>query len=170
MDPVDITPERWSYLAGPVALGRSVLIESGSTAPRSWLGCPRLVLNEQSIAEPHTLEMVRRAYLTRIRYVFEVRRGFTKPDFGVNTDDLWDVQVNFDFVAEATWRLATMNSVDARGPLEPRFPLLARAVALGAQLSNDSSGRLTTSVLEVGRRFHVSRFAKAFFLPSATNQ
>jgi DNA helicase-2/ATP-dependent DNA helicase PcrA len=140
MDAVDITPERWSHLAGPVALGRSVLIESGSPVPGPWLESPRLVLNEQSIAEPHTLEMVRRAYLTRIRYVFEVPKGFTKPDFGVNTDDLWDVQVNFDFVAEAIWRLATMNSIDARGPLEPRFPLLARAVSLGAQLSNDSTG------------------------------
>ena len=139
MDPVDITSEHWSYLAGPVALGRSVLIESGLPVPRPWMECPRLVLNEQSIAESHTLEIVRRAYLTRTRYVLEVPRGFTKPDSGVNTEDLWDVQVNFDFVAEATWRLATMNSVDARGPLEPRFPLLARAVALGAQLCHDST-------------------------------
>jgi DNA helicase-2/ATP-dependent DNA helicase PcrA len=96
-----------------------------------------LVLDDLSIAEPRTLEMVRRAYLTRTRHVFEVSKGFTKPDFGVNADDLWDVQVNFDFVAEATWRLATMNSVDARGALEPSFPLLARAVALGAQLNDD---------------------------------
>jgi DNA helicase-2/ATP-dependent DNA helicase PcrA len=122
-----------------------VLIEAGSLIPSPWFGCARVILNIQTIADPQTMETVRRAYLKRDRLVLEVSTGMVRPEYGVNEDDVWDIATNFDFVAETTWRLATMNSVDARDPEAVTFPLVARAVQLGAHLVDDPTAEISLS-------------------------
>jgi len=138
----DFSVERWSQLAGPDALGRSVLIELGSSTPTPWSECPHVVINEQSISEPRTLVVVRNAYLNRNRLVLELPKGMGRPKYGVNDDNVWVIPANFDFVSEVIWRLSTMNSVDARNLEEPTFPLVERAIQLGAQPINDTTAEI----------------------------
>ena len=85
---------------------------------------------------------MRNAYLTRSRLVVEIPKGMARPPFGVNEDDVWEVPPNFDFISEAIWRLATMNSVEARGSQEVVFPLVARAMELGATSVNDPTAEI----------------------------
>jgi len=122
----------WSSLAGPPTLGRSLLLKSGDEVPAPWKGCKRIRLNNVSIADPATLETVRSAFLTRTPVVFEMEPETNKPSPGEDLGDVWTISPTFDFVAEAVWRLATSNSVDARDPMRPIWPLVEIALRDGA--------------------------------------
>ena len=126
----------WASLAGPAALGRSLLSSPGAVAPAPWADAPRITLDEASLASPATLDIVRRAYLTRTRVVFEVDSTLRAPARGVEGREVWDVAPNFDFVAEATWRLAWANAVDGRDCDHPTWPLRAKAIAGGARFAD----------------------------------
>ena len=129
----------WTVLAGPEALGRSLLLTQGTAAPTPWASAPRLSLNERTLADGQTLQRVRRAFLTRSRVVYEVSPSFPAPGWGVEGGQIWDLDVTFDFITEAIWRLARANSIDARNPENPVWPLAAMALSAGAV--PDDSGR-----------------------------
>jgi DNA helicase-2/ATP-dependent DNA helicase PcrA len=122
----------WTGLAGPAALGRSVLLAPGVGAPAPWSNCERISLNGVSIANPMTLRVVRRAFLTRSPVVFEIDPTMQEPVGGMDQRQVWEVEPNSDLVAEATWRLACSNAVDARDVSHPRWPLAAMAIKTGA--------------------------------------
>jgi DNA helicase-2/ATP-dependent DNA helicase PcrA len=132
MDTPSASNEVWKKIAGPTALGRSVLIEFGADVPLPWSRCDRISLTPESIVESSTLEVVRHAFLTRTPLVVEIHPDLRKPEPGQNLSDFWEIEANFDFVAEATWRLATLNAVDARVPTEPRWLHTEKALTLGA--------------------------------------
>jgi len=122
----------WESLRGPAALGRSVLLTTGAVVPLPWAQCERISLDDASVANPSTLRAVRRAFLTRKAVVYEVNPSMEVPSLGLDERDVWEVLPNSDFVAEATWRLATSNAVDARDAARPMWPLTAMAIKAGA--------------------------------------
>ncbi|MHB8335597.1 MAG: ATP-dependent DNA helicase UvrD2 [Acidimicrobiales bacterium] len=124
--------DRWSTLAGPAVLGRSVLLTPGVEVPAPWAGAERITLDEESLNSTSTLRTVRHAYLTRTPMVYEVATGLRVPDRGVDRREVWAIAPNLDFVAEATLRLARANAVDARDVATPTWPLIALAQAAGA--------------------------------------
>ena len=123
---------RWSSLAGPVALGRSVFLVSGTEVPPPWRGRQRVLLNDLSLNDAATLGTVRRAYLRRTAIVYEIDGRTRKPAPAVDQREPWQVAPNADFTSEAIWRLVTLNSVDARDPANPIWPWTGAAVRLGA--------------------------------------
>jgi DNA helicase-2/ATP-dependent DNA helicase PcrA len=122
----------WTSLAGPTALGRSVFLAPGVAPPHPWASSARILLNRASLANPETLHAVRRAYLRREPVVYEIDPALEIPERGTDEREVWDVPPEADFVAEATWRLARANAVDARDFTNPRWPLCAMALAAGA--------------------------------------
>ena len=124
--------DRWSALAGPSVLGRSVLLTPGVEVPSPWADAEHIALDEASLKSPNTLRAVRHAYLTRTPTVYEVAPGLKVPDRGVDRREVWAIAPNLDFVAEATLRLARANAVDARDVTSPSWPLIALALAAGA--------------------------------------
>src|SRR5665213_1160691 len=137
----------WTELAGPVALGRSVLLAPGVDAPTPWAHCERVLLNDVSIDSPTTLRVVRRAFLTRSPVVYEIDPTMEEPWGGTDQREVWDVAPSTDLVAEATWRLACYNAVDARDVSHPTWPLSALAMKIGA---SPSTGRGADVVLPDG--------------------
>src|ERR1019366_7296524 len=111
---LDQVDEPWMALAGPVILGRSILLAKGEAVPSPWRGVARIELNDSSLGSPATLGAVRKAYLTRTRVVYEIDATMKTPSWGSDDREVWQVPVNADFEGEATWRLARANSVDAR--------------------------------------------------------
>lgn len=140
MSDVATTQQQWERVAGPAALGRSLMIHPGVPVPAPWADCDRLLLTAASLNQPAVLQRVRNAFLTRTRMVYEVDPTLEKPSFGSITDQLWDIGPSFDFGAETVWRLVVQNSVDATrdGPVE--WSLATSAVALGATFVDAGAG------------------------------
>ena len=103
----------WNTLAGPVVFGRSILLNLGANVPAPWINCNRIQLNERTIADPSTLRSVRHSFLTRTPVIYEVDPLMKPPDAGTDLREVWSVKPNIDLVAEAIWRLATLNAVDS---------------------------------------------------------
>jgi DNA helicase-2/ATP-dependent DNA helicase PcrA len=138
----------WTSLAGPKVLGRSVFLAPGVDPPHPWASSARILLNGASLASPETLHAVRRAYLSREPVVYEVDPALEIPERETDEREVWRVPPEADFVAEATWRLARANAVDARDFTNPAWPLCAMALAAGATAA---PGRNVDAVLPDGR-------------------
>jgi DNA helicase-2/ATP-dependent DNA helicase PcrA len=138
----------WTTLAGPPVLGRSLLLALGVDPPQPWASSPRILLNGVSLGSPETLRAVRRAYLRRESVVYEVDPTLGVPERGIDEREVWDVPPAADFAAEATWRLARANAVDARDFTNPKWPPRAMALAAGA---TPARGREADVVLPDGR-------------------
>jgi len=128
----DSETDRWTTLASPEVLGRSILLSAGDRVPAPWADAQRIHLSEESLGSPRTLRSVRRAFLTRTPTVYEVASGLKAPARGTDSREVWQVAPNLNFVAEATLRLARANAVDARDRSHPTWSLIAAAVAAGA--------------------------------------
>ncbi len=135
----DSETDRWTALAGPAALGRSVLLSPGDRVPAPWVNAQRIHLSDESLESHQTLQSVRHAFLTRTPIVYEVASGLKAPARGTDNREVWQVAPNLDFVAEATLRLARANAVDARDLAHPKWPLIATAVAAGAAPSRQGA-------------------------------
>ena len=108
------------------------LLLPASDPPHPWASSARILLNRASLASPETLHAVRHAYLRREPVVYEVDPALELPERGTDEREVWDVPPDADFVAEATWRLARANAVDARDVTNPTWPLRVMALAAGA--------------------------------------
>ena len=131
---IPIDDARWRSLAGPSTLGRSVLLTSGAEVPLPWRDCQRVILDDASLNDDATLRRVRHSYLSRTPIVYEVSGRTQKPAPAVDQREPWQVAPNADLTPEAIWRLATLNSVDARDFAHPSWPLTVPAVRLGAAM------------------------------------
>ena len=131
----------WARLAGPAALGRSLLVSPGDEIPAPWADCARLDVTPELLCEPGVLAAVRRAYLARTPVVYVVDPACTAPAPGVSTAEVWGTAVDFDFVEEATWSLMTWNAVDARSGATP-WSWSELAISLGAEDARDADVRL----------------------------
>ncbi|MGZ4784935.1 MAG: ATP-dependent DNA helicase UvrD2, partial [Acidimicrobiales bacterium] len=130
-------PSSWERLAGPRALGRSVLVAPGSAAPPPWAECERVVIDAEALAGPDLLGRVRAAYLGRTAVVYEIDPSLELIEPSLPSVDVHTLTPDFEFADEAAWRLLTANAVDARDPEAPLWPWTERAVAAGAVAATD---------------------------------
>ena len=132
-------------LAGPPALGRSILVSPGGTIPVAWRQCEQIAVSEALLNDAEFLEKIRGVYLSRTQMVFEIPAGFDTPARGALSDDVWRIDIRQEFVAEAIWELMTRNAVDLRSGT-PSWPLGERAVVLGATPAQTADIRLANGV------------------------
>ncbi|HVB07097.1 MAG TPA: ATP-dependent DNA helicase UvrD2 [Acidimicrobiales bacterium] len=106
---------------GP-ALGRSVLVRPGATAPEAWTGCERV--------DGGALDRLEAAWRERRPIVIEV--GSQPPTDEVEAGPLWTLGEGFSFSGERLAHALFSNAADAReGP--PLWPLTERALTIGAR-------------------------------------
>jgi DNA helicase II / ATP-dependent DNA helicase PcrA len=117
-------------LAGPEALGRSVLVLPGQVPPAPWAGAERLVLG--AAPGPAHVDRLHQAWLARQRLVVEWP-GEVPAAGGVLEIPFWELTADTEIPGERLRFLLTANVVDARDPAGARFEPLRRAVALGAR-------------------------------------
>jgi ATP-dependent DNA helicase UvrD/PcrA len=119
--------------AGPDALGRNVVVAEAGEAPDAWRDAARVEIDERSLADPTPLVAVlRERAAARRRTVFELCVPFDDPD-EIERRPLHELGPGFELTGQALHHLVWANSVDARTPDHPRWPLAERAVALGAR-------------------------------------
>ena len=100
--------------------------------PPPWKDSARIRLSETTLAAPETLAAVRHALFTRTPVVYDMESSTRVPARGADVREVWSVPPDADFLAEATWRLARANAVDARDPTNPVWRPAAMAIAAGA--------------------------------------
>ena len=135
--------DRWRTLAGPQVLGRSILIAPGESAPAPWARVVRIELNERTLGDPNTLNLVRHSYLTRTPHIYEVDPAMGMPTRGMDMREVWEIAPDMDFAAEATWRLARANAINALSIDEPRWPLANAAIRAGASSAGEHYADVT---------------------------
>ncbi len=119
-----------SSLAGPLALGRSVLVRRGDPVPAAWADCERL----QVSAGNFSAEIGRRlrdAWLTRTRLVIELDGELPDPS-PVWQAPWWELKPGSTLRSEVLLHLLTANTVDARDPDRARFAPVEAALRIGA--------------------------------------
>ncbi len=126
---------RWSVdeLAGPPALGRSVLLEPGQPVPEPWSGCEEI--EADAGADPDVVERLHRAWRTRQRLVIRWT-GPLPPDDPVTSEVFHRLGPDHELAGERLRFAVTANAVDVRGP-EPRFDPLERALAIRGRSATD---------------------------------
>ena len=147
-------PRTWSELAQRSDLGRSILIEPGDPIPEPWSSSPRVTVGPDALTDSDFLGQVRVAYLARTAVVYEVDPSLVDGPVLLAAFDPREIEVfritpDFEFVAEAAWRLLTANAVDARQPARPFWPPTELALLAGATAA--PSGAAADVVLPDGR-------------------
>lgn len=126
----------WARLAGPVALGRNLVITPGQAVPEPWALAPRVVVEHDT---PDTVAELRTHRLARQSIVIELR-GELPPADPTLTIDYWHLAPDTDLEGEALRHLVLAHSVDARDPQRPSIHAVDLAVAAGAEPVVDGSG------------------------------
>ncbi len=123
-------PPDWDRLAGPEALGRSLLIRAGGEVPDPWKDSPRLAVDPDL---PGDVDRAHEAWRSRTRTVFELS-GPLPPADPILTCRLDELSPATDLPGERLRFALLANAVDAREPDSPRFPPIQAALALDATL------------------------------------
>ncbi len=119
--------------AGPVALGRHVLIDPGGAIPAPWAGAERLVIDDAALASPgRALGRLRNAHHSATRLVIELAAPFEREPMLMTEAAPYELGPAFLFDLEELHHLVWVNSVDARDPDHLVWIGLDRAVAGGA--------------------------------------
>ena len=121
-------------IPGPPELGRAVIVASGATAPEPWASAPRIVIDDDAIADPAgVVQALHTAWRRRTPIVIEAcvdPVAFRAPE-GF-TDELWTMGAGFEPWADRLHFLVWANSYDARATGEPIWWWGRKAVRLGA--------------------------------------
>jgi DNA helicase II / ATP-dependent DNA helicase PcrA len=117
-------------------LGRNVVVTPGQRAPDGWESVRHVVVGPQHLSNPAAiLAELRRLADDREPCVFEIddptSTRLSEPV--VNPAPLHEVGPRFTFELSELHHLVWSNSVDARDPDHPVWPLATAAVALGAK-------------------------------------
>lgn len=130
-------------LAGPPALGRSVLVGPDQPAPAPWAGADRLVVDPA--APEAVLPSLHEAWLARRPLVIELH-GDLPPDDPVLSVPFWELAADTELPGERLRFLLTANTVDARRPEAARFDPIERAVGAGASFAGPADVVLADGV------------------------
>ncbi len=135
------TPDAVSGRAAP-GLGRNVVVRPGQPSPDGWTSARRVVVGPaESIAPSQVLPELRHLADMRTGCVFEIddvaADRLASPQ--TNASPIHEVGARFTFELSELHHLLWSNSIDARDPDRPLWPLLAAAVELGAS-ATDGSG------------------------------
>ncbi|MDQ1480041.1 MAG: ATP-dependent helicase UvrD/PcrA, partial [Actinomycetota bacterium] len=119
--------------AGPAALGRGVIVESGAPAPEPWADAVRVVVDGDVLANPReTVDQLHALWASRTPVVVDLRvarEELSEPE----RDDrvAHELAPTFDFARERAYFLVRANNYDARDGT-PRWGAAAEAQRLGA--------------------------------------
>ncbi len=125
-------PIDWVQLAGPAALGRSILLAPDAAVPAPWAGADEVDVTFTSGDPADLLTLVRSAFLARRRVVYRVPADLAAPAEARTSVDVWSLPVDFELVRDAAWALLEANAVDARDLAAPFFPWTEAAYDAGA--------------------------------------
>lgn len=121
-----------AVLAGPDALGRSVLVAPGQAAPPPWEGAARVVVDAAQATPTGLLEQLESAWLQRRRTVIEVVADPRDGPLREERTEPWRLDADFEFTHERLAHLVHANAVDLRDPDRPSFGPRSQALAAGA--------------------------------------
>jgi DNA helicase II / ATP-dependent DNA helicase PcrA len=116
-------------------LGRNAVVTPGQPAPDGWESARRLILGPEQLSDPApVLAELRRLADDRAPCVFEIDDATSArlAEPHVNAAPIHEVGPRFTFELSELHHLLWSNSVDARDPDHPVWPLATAAVALGA--------------------------------------
>ncbi len=129
----------WAHLAGPMALGRNVVVLSGQPAPQPWADATRVIIDDS----PDALGKLRHARQLRSRVVIELAIDLP-PESPVLSVDYWHLAPDTELEGEALRHLVLDHAVDARDPEAPTIAGVSRAVAAGADVRPIGPGDIDT--------------------------
>jgi DNA helicase II / ATP-dependent DNA helicase PcrA len=118
-----------AVLAGPAALGRSVLVRPGQAAPPPWAEAARVIATD----DPAVLARLHAAWSGREPLVIELAGELPHPAT-TWSGHFWELTPRTELPGERLHFLLTANTVDARDPQGASFWPLTAAVALGARV------------------------------------
>lgn len=134
---VDAATWRAEDLAGPDALGRSVVVLPGATPPAPWRDCPRVP------AAVDRLDELQAAWSGRRRIVVEAPATLDPAAAAAATAAAavppWELGVAYEIPGERLAHLVFSNAIDARDPAGARWAPLDLAVRLGATPGGDGA-------------------------------
>jgi DNA helicase-2/ATP-dependent DNA helicase PcrA len=134
-----VTRVRAALLRGPDSLGRNVIVGADQPAPDEWAGCERIVVGANELATPEPLLARLRAAATgAAALVIELNVDFADCPALSTNEAAYELGPRFFFPLDEVHHLVWSNAIDARG--EPRWELVDRAVALGASVSDGTTG------------------------------
>jgi DNA helicase-2/ATP-dependent DNA helicase PcrA len=120
-------------LAGPDALGRSLVVGPGGVAPEPWADAPRVVVDDSTVAETVVAELTGH-WTARQRYVVELAIGLPDRPVQVESAEPWSLAADFAFALDQLSHLVLANAVDLRDG-EATFRPRSQALVAGAQPS-----------------------------------
>ncbi len=144
--PVAVSTQRvvlasdWARLAGPAALGRSIVISPGEPVPGPWSDAERIAVDGADTRIPEALI---EAWQQRTAVVIELDGELPLEDPTLNVD-FWTLGPDTDLEGELLRHLVLGHSVDARDPDAPSVQSIDRAVAAGATVATDGVGDVRT--------------------------
>ena len=139
-EPIILTAD-WGRLAGPPALGRSVVVLPGQSAPAPWAKAERVVVSRSASRIPDRLID---ASQTREALVIELS-GDLPPADPVLHSEFWTLGPDTDLEGELLRYLVLGHAVDARDPNAPSIRAVDLAVAAGATLAAGGSADVDTA-------------------------
>ncbi len=113
-------------LAGPAALGRSVVLAPDGEVPEPWAQAPEI--EADAAATDETVERLHRAWRERERLVIRWSGPLPDPD-PVTSEAFHQLGPDHELAGERLRFAVTANAVDLRGP-SPRFEPLELALAI----------------------------------------
>jgi len=131
----------WERLAGPSALGRSVVVRPGQDAPTPWAGAPHIEVDATDTRIPASLID---AWQQRDAVVIELDGELPVAD-PVLAVDFWSLGPDTDLEGELLRHLVLGHAVDARDPSAPTIRAVDQAVAAGATVTTSGPGDVTTA-------------------------
>ena len=130
----------WEHLAGPPALGRSVVVLPGQSAPAPWSKAERIKVSGSDSRIPDRLI---EASQKREALVIELSDDLPPADPVLQTD-FWTLGPDTDLEGELLRHLVLGHAVDARDPEAPSVRAIDLAVAAGATVAADAPGDVDT--------------------------
>lgn len=128
---------------GPEALGRNVVVASGSPAPVEWEGTERVTIDTTALREPGAATATLRAVAHSATSVtIELATDFDDPPAVSDDRDPYEVGVRHEFLLDELHHLVWSNSLDARDPATPRWGAVDSAVAAGAVVDGPADVQL----------------------------
>jgi len=122
-----------AVLAGPEALGRSLIVGPGQVAPVPWADAPRVILDAGSLVDPTgVVAELHPRWSARERFVVELAADLPEEPTEVESAEPWTLAPDHTFLVDQLVHLVRANAVDLRDPAAPSFDPRSRALALGA--------------------------------------
>ena len=122
-----------AVLAGPDALGRSLIVGPGQVAPAPWTDGPRVVVDPQALVDPtDVVAELQPLWSGRARFVVELAADLPEGPTEREAAEPWTLAPDHTFLVDQLVHLVRTNGVDLRDPSAPTFAPRSRALARGA--------------------------------------